>query len=74
MGVLVELDCYRPHLTIGCDAGHIHVVPLRLFEEVANGHMSWNDADIGECVLRRIVAEWVACVALGYVARVCDRL
>lgn len=55
---VVELDAYRPHATVSCDAGHVHVLPLAYLRDVAGGARAV--APLPPCVARRILTEWLA--------------
>ena len=60
MANVIALDTYRPHLIL-CEDGPkapVHVIPVRLALEWANG-----DAPLpGDGIVRRIITEWLACV------------
>jgi len=52
MGEVVELEDFKPHVTITCKEG-VHVVPVSVIKRWINGDLEPNK----ECV-RRIIQEW----------------
>lgn len=65
MGQLVELDDHRPHLTMACDAGHVHVLPVALVLDIA--HADQPIDHLPDCLYRKILGEWLVCLREGYV-------
>lgn len=51
---IVDIDDFRPHLTINTLDGNVHVVPVALVE-------SWIIGDIepNKIIIRKIIQEWL---------------
>lgn len=72
VGEVVELADRRPHLNLECRAGHVHVLPISYLLKVAEGDEAMEP--LPECVRRRVLVEWLACVWAGSVERSVSQL
>ena len=52
-----DLDAQRPHLMVIGQKGNIHVVPVKLIENLVSGLVSIADTD--QELIRDILADWL---------------
>jgi hypothetical protein len=57
MGNVVDLDEYRPHITLSCNDGHIHVIPVHLLDKIAAGEPL---ALLPKCAIRALLYDYVS--------------
>jgi hypothetical protein len=55
----VNIDDYRPHVSVYPDDGSAHVIPVEYFERVFKGMYRLSEMVKGEGVIQKIFQEWI---------------
>jgi len=60
---VIDLDAWRPHITIMTADGNGHVIPKAVFEKIVSGECSFMDVFStdreAELVMRAIISDWL---------------
>lgn len=64
MGTIENIEDYKPHLTIQIANGDVHVMPLAMWQDFADGKLPLANIECGELLLRAIVSDWLQDVPL----------
>lgn len=59
MGKVVDLSEYRPHISMSCPDGNVHIVPIALLDDIVDGNRSIDDIEDRDQVIRAILADWL---------------
>ena len=58
MSNITQFEEHLPHLRISTDDGNEHVIPISVFEKIADGRMSLLELDDWPKIMRVVVREW----------------
>ena len=58
MSNVTKFEEHLPHVRISTDDGNEHVIPISVFEKIADGRMSLLELDNWYSIIRVVVREW----------------
>ncbi len=56
----IKLDDHRPHVVVKVASGDVHVLPLILLEEIAEGRRPFDHLDLWPDIMRAVMNEWLS--------------
>lgn len=59
MSDIIELDDYRPHITIMTLDKNVHVIPVSVIEKIIKGEMPIEQLEDWQMIIRSIVDIWL---------------
>lgn len=59
MGNVIDMADHKPHVGIYTPDGNVHVVPVTMLQNIADGKMSIDEVADRDQIMRAIIAEWL---------------
>ncbi|MDL4860789.1 hypothetical protein NPJ88_000430 [Halomonas elongata] len=59
MPTVTDIDDFRPCTILTAPNGDAHIIPLVVFQRIANGTLSVDDIDNRDQVLRAVIKDWL---------------
>lgn len=59
MPTVTNIDDHRPHLSLQTPDGNAHVIPVAMFQRIADGTLSVDNIDDRDQVLRAVIKDWL---------------
>lgn len=59
MNNVINIADHKPHVRLMTPDGNVHVMPVVLLQNIADGKMSIDDVADRDQIVRAIIAEWL---------------
>jgi len=59
MDNIIDMADHKPHVGIYTPDGNVHVMPVAMLQNIADGKMSIDEVADRDQIMRAIIAEWL---------------